>query len=172
MADTNRDKMVKPDFLSDDEWVALQTATASLERIRGDAHADVERYLAQPDGWSTGEGSPSGLPTLLLTAIGRKSGEKRITPLVFMQHGEEMVVVGSLGGYDSNPAWVININANPDCWVQCDHNKMTAIARHANPAEREVLWPKLIAMFPPWGYFQDQTERPFPVVILSPTGPA
>lgn len=172
MADSNRDKMEKPDFMSDEDWQGLKDATESLQRIRGDAKADVERYLADPAGWSTGEGSPSGLPTLLLTVIGRKSGEKRITPLVFMQHGDDMIVVGSLAGYDSHPAWVLNARANPDCWVQCDHNTMTATARDANDEERAALWPDLIAMFPPWGFFQEQTDRPFAVIILTPTGSA
>lgn len=51
-----------------------------------------------------------------------------------------------------------------------DYNKMTAHARDATTAEREELGPRLTAMFPNWGYFQSQTARPFPIVILSPTG--
>jgi hypothetical protein len=56
--------------------------------------------------------------------------------------------------------------------VQLDDKKMTAVARDASDEEREALWSDLTAMFPPWGFFQKQTERPFPVKILSPTGPA
>ncbi len=130
MASTNRQDMVKPEGMSDQDWQGLQDATSSLERIRGDSKEDVKRYLENPDGWSTGEGSPSGLPTLLLTVIGRKSGEKRTTPLVFFQNGEDMLVVGSLAGYDTHPAWVLNINDNPDCWVQCDRRKIPATSRH------------------------------------------
>ena len=163
--------MEKPDFMSDEDWATLKDQTSSLERIRGDSKADVEAYRANPEGRSTG-GGPSGLPTLLLTCIGRKSGEARTTPLVFMQDGEEMVIVGSLAGYDSHPAWVLNLDANPKCTVQLDANEMSAVARHASDAERAELWPRLAAMFPPWGFFQDQTDRPFAVVILSPTGPA
>ena len=140
MTTDNRDKMTKPDFLNDEAWEGLKDATGSLARIRGDAKADVQRYLDNPDGWSTGKGSPSGLPTLLLTVLGRKSGEQRTTPLVFLQDGEQMVVVGSL--------------------VAC------------TPEEREALWPKLDMVFPAWGFFQKQTDRPFPIVILTPTGQA
>jgi deazaflavin-dependent oxidoreductase (nitroreductase family) len=157
--------------MSDEDWAGLKDATESLERIKGDAKADVADYLANPEGRSTGAG-PSGLPTLLLSCLGRKSGEKRTTPLVFLQHGKDMVVVGSLAGYDSHPAWVLNLNASPDCWVQCDANKMTAVARDATDEERAALWPQLTAMFPPWGFFQKQTDRPFAIKILSPTGPA
>jgi len=168
---SNRENMKKPDFMSDEDWAGLKDATESLERIKGDAKADVADYLANPEGRSTGAG-PSGLPTLLLSCLGRKSGEKRTTPLVFLQHGKDMVVVGSLAGYDSHPAWVLNLNASPDCWVQCDANKMTAVARDATDEERAALWPQLTAMFPPWGFFQKQTDRPFAIKILSPTGPA
>jgi deazaflavin-dependent oxidoreductase (nitroreductase family) len=168
---SNRENMEKPDFMSDEDWQGLKDATASLERIKGDAKADVADYLANPEGRSTGAG-PSGLPTLLLSCLGRKSGEKRTTPLVFLQSGKDMVVVGSLAGYDSHPAWVLNLNASPECWVQCDANKMTAVARDASDEEREALWPDLTAMFPPWGFFQKQTDRPFAIKILSPTGSA
>lgn len=172
MTEDKRDKMVKPDYMSEEDWQGLKEATASLERIRGDAKADVKRYLENPDGWSTGEGSPSGLPTLLLTMVGRKSGDKRTTPLVFLQDGERMVVVASLAGYDRHPAWYLNLKATPECWVQLDRKRMTAVARDATEEERTALWPKLNALFPTWGYFQSQTDRPFGIVILTPTGPA
>jgi deazaflavin-dependent oxidoreductase (nitroreductase family) len=167
----NRENMKRPDFMSDEDFKWLMNATSSLERIRSDAKADVAAYLAHPDGRSTGAG-PSGLPTLLLTCLGRKSGERRTTPLVFLQHGEDMVIVGSLAGYDQHPAWYLNISANPKCWVQLDRRTLTAVARNATAEERTELWPKLNALFPVWGYFQKQTTRPFPIVVLSPTGPA
>ncbi|NMG31309.1 nitroreductase/quinone reductase family protein [Aromatoleum evansii] len=172
MSTHNRDNMVKPDYMSEEEWQAIKDATASLERIRGDAKADVERYLANPDGWASGKGSPSGFPTLLLTMLGRKSGEPRTTPLVFLQNGKDVVVVASLAGYDEPPAWYLNVTANPNCWVQLDRNKSAAVARDATDEERKALWPRLTALFPPWGFFQQQTDRPFGVVIISPTGPA
>ena len=172
MATNDREQMVKPDFMSEEDWEGLKNATASLERIRGDAKADVARYLANPEGWSTGKGSPSGLPTLLLTMVGRKSGKEHTTPLVFLQDGDNMVVVASLAGYDAAPAWYLNVMATPECWVQCDHKRMRAIARDASPEERATLWPRLVAMFPTWGYFQSQTDRPFGIVILTPTASA
>ncbi len=168
---SGRESIEKPDFMSDEDWATLQDQTSSIDRIRRDGKVDVEAYLADPAGRSTGDG-PSGLPTLLLTVVGRKSGAKRTVALVFMQDGEEMVVVGSLAGYDTHPAWCLNITANPDCSVQLDDRKMTAIARNASDQERANLWPKLNAMFPVWGHFQKQTDRPFPIVILSPTRPA
>ena len=124
-----------------------------MERIRSDGKADVADYLANPDGRSTGAG-PSGLPTLLLTTIGRKSGEKRTVALVFLQNGEDMVIVGSLAGYDHHPAWYLNVGANPKCWVQLDRRRGTAVARNATEGGAEKLWPKLTALLP--------LIRPFP----------
>ena len=69
MSSTNRENMERPDFMSDEDWEMIKDQTSSLGRIRGDAKADVERYLANPEGWSTGAGSPSGFPTLLLTCL-------------------------------------------------------------------------------------------------------
>ena len=166
---SGRENIEKPDFMSDEDWATIQDQTSSIDRIQRDGKTDVEAYLADPAGRSTGDG-PSGLPTLLLTVVGRKSGLQRTVALVFLQHGEEMVVVGSLAGYDTHPAWCLNVSANPDCWVQLDDRKTTAVARNASDEEREDLWPKLNAMFPVWGHFQKQTDRPFPIVILSPTG--
>ena len=168
---SKRDQMTKPDFLSDEQWAYLKDQTSSLARIRSDGKADVEAYLANPDGRAEGKG-PSGLPTLLLTTLGRKSGEQRTVALVFLQHGEDMVIVASLAGYDHNPAWYLNISVNPKCWVQLDRRKMSAVARNATDKERKELWPKLTALLPLWEHFQKQTDRPFPIVILSPTGPA
>jgi len=168
---SKRDQMTKPDFLSDEQWAYLKDQTSSLARIRSDGKADVEAYLANPDGRAEGKG-PSGLPTLLLTTLGRKSGEQRTVALVFLQHGDDMVIVASLAGYDHNPAWYLNISVNPKCWVQLDRRKMSAVARNATDKERKELWPKLTALLPLWEHFQKQTDRPFPIVILSPTGPA
>lgn len=168
----DRSKLVKPDWLTDEQFAVLKDATSSLQRIRGDAQTDVEAYLADPDGRSTGATGKMGLPTLLLTGVGRKSGEKRTVPLNFVRDGENMAVIGSMAGYDQHPTWYLNVRANPKCWVQVDRHKMTAVAREATEDERKALWPKFTAMFPPLGYFQSQTERRFPIVILSPTGPA
>ena len=168
---SGRENIEKPEFMSDEDWATIQDQTSSIDRIHSDGKADVEDYLANPAGRATGQG-PSGLPTLLLTAVGRKSGEKRTVALVFLQHGEEMVVVGSLAGYDQHPAWCLNVTANPDCWVQLDDRKVSAVARNASEDERTDLWPKLDAMFPVWSHFQKQTDRPFPIVILTPAGAA
>jgi len=171
MTVSNRENMQKPDYLSDDEWAYLKDQTSSLARIRSDGNADVASYLANPDGRATGAG-PSGLPTLLLTTIGKKSGQQRTVALVFLQHGDAVVIVASLAGYDRNPAWYGNLEANPSCWVQLDRKKSKAVARDATESERRALWPQLTKLLPLWDLFQKQTERAFPIVIVTPTGQA
>jgi deazaflavin-dependent oxidoreductase (nitroreductase family) len=167
----DRSNIEKPEYLSDKDWATILDQTSSLDRIKSDTKNDVADYRANPAGRATGQG-PSGLPTLLLTSVGRKSGKERTCALVFLADGDEYVVVGSLAGYDSHPAWCHNVRANPDCWVQLDDKKMKAVAREVNDEERAALWPKLNALFAVWGHFQAQTDRPFPIVILTPTGAA
>ncbi len=174
---SKRENFKKPDDMSDEFFEMLMESTASLKDIRSNAKADVEDYLANPDGRSKGVDesglpTPGAFPTLLMTCIGRKSGEQRTTPLVFLEDGDDKVVVGSLAGHSEAPAWVLNLNANADCWVQLDRDKSIAVSRDATAEERERLWPKLIELFPTWGYFQSQCDRPFAIKILTPTGPA
>jgi deazaflavin-dependent oxidoreductase (nitroreductase family) len=83
-----------------------------------------------------------------------------------------MVIVASLAGYDRHPAWYLNLKADRNCQVQLDRRKMSAVAHDADENEREQLWPKLTALLPLWDHFQKQTDRQFPIVILSPTGAA
>jgi len=168
----DRDKMPKPDFMTEEQWAWFKARTSSVDLIVSDAQADVKAYLASPAGRASGATASGGFPTLLLTTIGRKSGEKRTTPAVFMRNGKDLIVVGSLAGYDEHPSWVRNLNTNPNCWVQLDFDKYTATSRDAIAEERKALWPDLIRVFPAWGYFQQQTERPFAIKFLTPTGPA
>ncbi len=172
MSSTNRESMAKPDFMTEEQFEWVKDATSSLERIRGDARGDVAAYQANPIGWAEGRASRSGMPTLLLTTIGRKSGEKRTTPLLFLHEGWSVIVIGSLAGYDAHPFWYLNLQANPKCWVQLDDVVMDAVAREATDAERETHWPRVKALFPAYDYFQTTTERKFGLVYLTPTGRA
>lgn len=169
---SGRENIEKPEFMSQEQWDQILDQTASVDRIRSDGKADVEAYLADPQGRATDAEAKMGLPTLLLTTIGRKSGKERTVALVFLEDDGSYVVVGSLAGHAQNPAWSLNIEANSDCWVQLDDKKMKAVASHANDDERKELWPKLDGLFPVWSHFQKQTDRPFPLVIIKPTGPA
>jgi deazaflavin-dependent oxidoreductase (nitroreductase family) len=119
--------------------------------------------------WRVGSAFPWGIPVLLLTTIGRKSGMPRTLPLLFIEEGDDIIVVASKGGLPSAPLWYKNLVANPECEVQIRRRKMKMKARTASPDERAALWPKLVAHYPDFASYQTWTDRVIPVVILKPT---
>jgi deazaflavin-dependent oxidoreductase (nitroreductase family) len=108
----------------------------------------------------------SGVPFMLLTTIGRKSGKPRTKPLVYLRDGENIVCVASQGGRATNPLWYSNLVANPDCTVQIGNDVEKRRARTASTAEKERLWPLLVQMYPDYDNYQSWTDREIPVVIL------
>ena len=118
--------------------------------------------------WRVGSAFPWGVPLLLLTTIGRKTGLPRTLPLLFIEEGDNIIVVGSRGGLPTEPLWYKNLVANPQCEVQIKRRKLKVKARTASPAERDALWPKLVAHYPNFASYATWTERVIPVVILEP----
>jgi proline iminopeptidase len=110
------------------------------------------------------------VPSLLLTTVGRKSGEKYVFPLFYGKHGDSYFVIASKGGAPQHPGWYRNILANPDVDVQVGTRKMKARARTATGEERVLLWEKSLEVWPPYADYQRKTEREIPVVVLDPTG--
>lgn len=117
--------------------------------------------------WRVGAAFPWGIPIFLLTTIGRKSGEPRTTPLLFIKDGDDIVCVGSQGGMRKHPLWFLNVRANPAVKVQLGSEKYDAIARVADAEERARLWPMLVAHYADFDTYQAWTDREIPVVILS-----
>ena len=109
-----------------------------------------------------------GPPMLLLEHIGARSGTRRTTPLVYVRDGENIVLVASKGGFPRNPAWFHNLLAHPDTTVQIGARREAVRARVADPAERERLWPKVVATYPGYEDYQRRTAREIPLVILEP----
>ena len=118
--------------------------------------------------WRVGSAFPWGIPVLLLTTVGRKSGQKRTAPLLFIEDDDRVIVVASQGGLPKDPLWYKNLVANPECEVQIKRHKMKMRAHTADPAERERLWPKLVAHYPDYASYVTWTDRVLPVVILEP----
>ena len=116
--------------------------------------------------WRVGSAFPWGIPVLLLTTIGRKSGKPRIAPLLYIEEGENVIIVASQGGLPKDPLWYKNLQAHPECEVQIKRRKTKMRARTAEPAERERLWPKLVAHYPDFASYASWTDRQIPVVIL------
>jgi deazaflavin-dependent oxidoreductase (nitroreductase family) len=103
---------------------------------------------------------------LILTTIGRKSGEQRSTPLIYQPYGDAVLVVASNGGADAPPLWYRNLEANPEVQVQIKGDRYTARARTASPDEKPAMWRTMVATWPAYEEYQTKTDRSIPVVVL------
>jgi F420H(2)-dependent quinone reductase len=115
-------------------------------------------------------GSIAGGPILVLTTTGRTTGKQRESPLLYIEDGANLVIVASNGGAPDHPAWFKNLKANPVAVVATRAGEREVIAREADVAERERLWPKLDAMYAGYKNYRAKTEREIPLVILEPPG--
>lgn len=104
----------------------------------------------------------------LIDHVGAKSGKKRTSPLLYIEDGDNVVIVASKGGYEKSPAWFYNLKANPDTTVQIGGEIRPVRARVASEEERERLWPKAVDVYPSYQQYQDRTSREIPVVVLEP----
>ncbi|HXC53640.1 MAG TPA: nitroreductase family deazaflavin-dependent oxidoreductase [Candidatus Limnocylindrales bacterium] len=109
-----------------------------------------------------------GAPILLLTTVGRKSGERRTAPLLYLEDGPRVVVVGSQGGMAKDPLWVKNIDANPDVEIEIGRTRRPMKARRGDAGEKSHYWPALCRMYPDYADYQARTMREIPVIILDP----
>jgi deazaflavin-dependent oxidoreductase (nitroreductase family) len=115
-------------------------------------------------------GRLAGMPVLLLTTTGRRSGRARTTPLTFFREGREFVVIASNGGADRPPDWSLNLRDNPHAVVQIGRDELAVIARPASAEERGRLWVRITATYPGYAEYQKKTARQIPVIMLTPTG--
>jgi F420H(2)-dependent quinone reductase len=113
-------------------------------------------------------GRVGGLPILLLTTTGRKSGQKRTMPLVYLTDGDNMVVIASNGGADQHPAWWLNLRTTPQAEVQVGPDARKVVAEQATGEERERLWRQVVEMYHGYDEYRRMTEREIPVVVLQP----
>jgi deazaflavin-dependent oxidoreductase (nitroreductase family) len=109
-----------------------------------------------------------GIPVAILTTTGRKSGEPRDSPLYFHRDGDKVIVAASKGGSDKHPMWYLNLKADPKVTVQIGNDKLKMTAREATDDERELYWPKLVAMYPTYEDYQSWTDRQIPLVVCEP----
>jgi deazaflavin-dependent oxidoreductase (nitroreductase family) len=123
----------------------------------------VDRYLA-----TDGEEGHDWLGTqvLLLTTMGRKSGEPRTLPLIYGTSGDDYLVVASKGGWHKPPAWYLNLETDPEVEVQVKGDRFKARARDATPEEKPEMWKTMTAEWPAYDDYQKRTEREIPVVVL------
>lgn len=125
----------------------------------------VDNYVAT--GGENGHFWRPGVPTLLLTTIGRRSGQARRTPLIYGRDGERYLVVASKGGSDEPPDWYRNLSAEPRVRLQVGAEVFDAVAHTADAEEQARLWPVMAAIWPDYDEYQKRTDRPIPVVVLT-----
>jgi deazaflavin-dependent oxidoreductase (nitroreductase family) len=109
-----------------------------------------------------------GVPTLLLTTRGRRSGKLRRTPLIYGRDGDRYVVVASYGGSPQHPDWYLNLAADPDVTIQVGPDVMAARASTLEGADRERMWGVLTGIWPDYDNYQAKTDRVIPLVALEP----
>ena len=129
------------------------------------AREQAEKYEAT--GGAEG-GDLRGMPVIVLTTVGAKSGMLRKTALMRVEHDGVYVAVASLGGAPKNPVWYYNIVKQPHVELQDGPVKKDYLAREISGDERAIWWERAVAAYPPYADYQLKTDRQIPVFVLEP----
>lgn len=127
-------------------------------------------WLYRRSGGRVGGRFLRGAPVCLVTTTGRKTGQPRTVPLLYLADGDDVVIVASKGGMSQHPLWYLNLQADPRVTVEIGSQKRRMVARTASAEEKDALWPRLVAMYRDYDTYQARTDRDIPVVICSPAG--
>lgn len=141
---------------------------ARIINLFGKYVGTAQARLYQATGGKWGAKFIRGTDVLLLTTTGRKSGEPRTVPLLYLQEGDRYYIVASKGGYPTHPAWYLNLCANPKVQLQVGAQVRPMLARTIDDEAKARVWPRLVAMYKDYADYQDRTDRPIPVVVLEP----
>lgn len=109
-----------------------------------------------------------GMPIIILTTVGNKSGKIRKTPLMRVEHEGSYGAVASLGGAAKHPVWYYNIVANPEVELQDGATKKKYVAHEATGQERDIWWARAVEAYPDYADYQTKTDRIIPVFVLTP----
>jgi deazaflavin-dependent oxidoreductase (nitroreductase family) len=108
----------------------------------------------------------TGLPVIILTSRGARSGKVRKTPLMRVEHDGAYAAVASQGGAPTHPVWYHNLLADPNVELQDRSSKWDMTAREVSGTEREEWWKRAVAAYPPYAEYQERTDRLIPVFVL------
>ena len=114
-------------------------------------------------------GTMFGGPVLLLNTTGRKSGQRRTNPLLYVRDGDDFVLIASNGGAPRHPAWYLNLRANPDATVEVGDLKVRVRAEVVDGEEKAHLWQKMVDMYSSYDDYQKKTNREIPLLVLHPS---
>jgi deazaflavin-dependent oxidoreductase (nitroreductase family) len=112
----------------------------------------------------------TGLPVIILTTLGAKSGKIRKTPLMRVEHDGSYAAVASLGGAPKHPVWYHNVKSDPRVELQDGPERREFTAREIIGDEKAQWWERAVAAYPPYADYQKKTDREIPVFVLEPTG--
>jgi deazaflavin-dependent oxidoreductase (nitroreductase family) len=105
-------------------------------------------------------------PVLLLTTTGRKSGQQRTAPVLYLADGERFVVINTNAGNEKTPAWSLNLRANPEAEVEIGRRRVPIRARLAEGEERADLWRRHMEQYEGWDFYESQLDREVGVFVL------
>lgn len=109
-----------------------------------------------------------GMPVVVVTSVGARTGKLRKTPLMRVEHEGEYAVVASRGGAPRHPVWYYNLKANPHVELQDGPDKRDYLAREVTGEEKAQWWARAVAAYPPYADYQAKTTREIPVFVLTP----
>jgi F420H(2)-dependent quinone reductase len=132
-------------------------------RMVGKLNVPLYRLSRGRIGGSVGNG-----PVLLLTTTGRKSGEPRTAPVVYLADGERYVVINTNAGNAKTPAWSLNLRAKPEAEVEVRGKRTAVRARIAEGEERADLWRRHMEQYSGWDYYESKLDREIGVFVLEP----
>jgi F420H(2)-dependent quinone reductase len=132
-------------------------------RLVGKLNAPVYRLTGGRVGGKLGKA-----PILLLTTTGRKSGQQRTAPVLYLADADRFVVINTNAGNDKTPAWSLNLRANPEAEVEIGRKRVPVRARIAEGEERADLWRRHMQQYEGWDYYESQLDREVGVFVLEP----
>jgi deazaflavin-dependent oxidoreductase (nitroreductase family) len=110
----------------------------------------------------------TGLPVVVVTNLGARTGKVRKTPLMRVEHDGRYAAVASQGGSPKHPVWYYNLRAHPRVELQDGPTRQEMVARELTGSERDQWWERAVAAYPPYAEYQTRTERQIPVFVLEP----
>jgi deazaflavin-dependent oxidoreductase (nitroreductase family) len=141
--------------------------------IAGEYEPSTQKWVRdQVDLYESSDGTQGttmrGLPVIILTTRGAKSGKVRKSPLMRVEHDGTYAAVASLGGAPKNPVWYYNVVGDPHVELQDGPVKKDMVAREVTGDEKAAWWQRAVAAYPDYADYQNKTERQIPVFVIEP----
>jgi deazaflavin-dependent oxidoreductase (nitroreductase family) len=149
---------------SDHFWARFSNSLGATGlRAVGKLNAPLYRLTGGRVGGKLGKA-----PILLLTTTGRKSGQPRTAPVLYLADGDRFVVINTNAGNAKTPAWSLNLRANPEAEVEVGRKRVKVRARLAEGEEREDLWRRHMEQYSGWEFYESKLDRQIGVFVLEP----